>query len=122
MNGRPTPAGDTEAERRTSLANERTQLAWWRTGLTAIAVALGVGRVLPELAESSTTTWPYTVLGVGFALYGIALIGYGTRRARALDRELGALPSIRKAEHTLMLLTVSGVLLGFATVLLILFE
>jgi putative membrane protein len=121
MNGEPTPPGEAEAERRTSLANERTQLAWWRTGLTAIAVALGVGRLLPELAESSTA-WPYTVLGVGFAVYGIALIGYGTRRARALDRELGASPSIREAERTLTLLTVSGVLLGFATVLLILFE
>jgi hypothetical protein len=33
-----------------------------------------------------------------------------------------ASPSIRKADPTLKLLTVSGVLLGFATVLLILFE
>src|SRR4249920_3427477 len=39
-----------DATRRTHLANERTQLAWWRTGLTALAVALGVGRVVPELA------------------------------------------------------------------------
>jgi putative membrane protein len=42
------PSGD--ASRRTRLANERTQLAWWRTGLTALAVGLAIGRVLPELA------------------------------------------------------------------------
>jgi uncharacterized membrane protein YidH (DUF202 family) len=26
-----------DASRRTRLANERTELAWWRTGLTALA-------------------------------------------------------------------------------------
>jgi putative membrane protein len=121
MNGGPTPPGDAEADRRTSLANERTQLAWWRTGLTAMAVALGVGRVLPELEETSPS-WPYTLLGVAFAVYGIAMIGYGTRRTRVLDRELGASPSIRRADRTLMLLTASGLLLGFGTVLLIVLE
>src|SRR5215208_1792549 len=39
-----------DASRRTRLASERTQLAWWRTGLTALAVGLAIGRVLPELA------------------------------------------------------------------------
>ncbi|MGZ5314068.1 MAG: DUF202 domain-containing protein, partial [Solirubrobacterales bacterium] len=43
-----------DATRRTRLANERTQLAWWRTGLTALAVAVGIGRVIPELDPSAT--------------------------------------------------------------------
>src|ERR1043166_8707504 len=38
-----------DATRRTRLASERTYLAWWRTGLTAFAVAFGAGRVVPEL-------------------------------------------------------------------------
>ena len=29
-----------DATRRTRLANERTYLAWWRTGLTSLAVSL----------------------------------------------------------------------------------
>ena len=66
-----------DATRRTQLASERTQLAWWRTGLTALAVAIGVGRLVPAL-DDSTVEWPYTLLGVAFALYGIALIGTGT--------------------------------------------
>jgi uncharacterized membrane protein YidH (DUF202 family) len=113
--------GDSGAQRRTWLANERTQLAWWRTGFTAIAVALGVGRVLPELAHSPTS-WPYTVIGVSFALYGIVLIGYGTRRARALERELGAPQSSRASDRVLAVLTAAGVLLGLSTAALILFE
>jgi len=31
---------------RTLLANERTYLAWWRTGLTTLTVALAVARVV----------------------------------------------------------------------------
>ena len=34
---------------RTSMAAERTWLAWWRTALAATAGALGVGRFAPEL-------------------------------------------------------------------------
>ena len=34
-----------DATRRTRLANERTYLAWWRTGLTAFAVSFGAGRI-----------------------------------------------------------------------------
>ena len=69
--------GTEDETARTRLASERTQMAWWRTGLAALAVALAVGRVVPELAHDSSQ-WPYTVIGVGFAVYGIALIGYGT--------------------------------------------
>lgn len=36
--------GAADALRRTRLANERTHLAWWRTGLAALAVSLGAGR------------------------------------------------------------------------------
>ena len=39
-----------DALRRTRLANERTYLAWWRSALTALAVAVGTGRIAPGLA------------------------------------------------------------------------
>jgi uncharacterized membrane protein YidH (DUF202 family) len=112
------PDEDAEVDRRTSLAGERTLLAWWRTGFTALAVALAVGRVVPELAQN-TTRWPYAVLGIGFAIYGIALIGFGTRRIATLDREIGVAPADRPATRTMWALASVGVILGIATIPLI---
>jgi putative membrane protein len=106
--------------RQTILANERTQLAWWRTGLTAIAVALGVGRVLPDLANSGSR-WSYTLVGVGFAL-GIAMIAYGTRRARTVAAEIGGPDAWFEGDLIRFWLTVAGVLLGLAAAALILFN
>jgi putative membrane protein len=65
--GRLEEAGD--ATRRTRLANERTYLAWWRTGLTAFAVSIGSGKLVPALAAGAT--WPYTTIGIGFAAVGV---------------------------------------------------
>ena len=79
--GRFDEAGD--ATRRTRLANERTYLAWWRTGLTAFAVSLGAGKLVPALTEDSR--WPYVAVGVGFALLGLVFVGYGFRRMREVD-------------------------------------
>jgi putative membrane protein len=107
--------------RQTILANERTQLAWWRTGLTAIAVALGVGRVLPDLSNSGSR-WSYTLVGVGFSLYGIAMIAYGTRRARTVAAEMGVSESWQGSDSVRFWLTVCGVLLGLAAAALILFN
>ena len=42
-----------DGTRRTALAAERTWLAWWRTGLGASAVAIGVGRILPGLPAAT---------------------------------------------------------------------
>ena len=110
-----------EVDRRTSLAGERTLLAWWRTGFTAIAVSLAVGRVLPVLAPHSTR-WPYVVIGVGFGLYGIALIAYGTRRVATLNDEIGVPAQDRPALRSMAVLAVVGVLLGIGTIVLILVQ
>jgi putative membrane protein len=112
-------AGD--ATRRTYLANERTQLAWWRTGLTALAVALAVGRVVPELSDTSTT-WPYATVGVGFAIYGIAMIAYGTMRAREVDDSVRAGGFVGPHQVWLAGLTGAGILLGLVTAVLVIAE
>jgi putative membrane protein len=116
-----TLAEEIPTNRQTILANERTQLAWWRTGLTAIAVALAVGRVLPDLSGSGSR-WAYTLVGMGFAIYGIAMIAYGTRRARTLALEIGGPDSWHGSDLVRFWLTVSGVLLGVAAAALILFN
>ena len=107
-----------DAVRRTRLAAERTELAWWRTALTSIAVAVGVGRVVPELSGTATE-WPYVVVGIGFALYSLALLVYGSVRSREVERAVDAgemIPSSRRQAHWLMLF---GVILCVATVALI---
>ena len=70
----------------TRLANERTYLAWWRTGLTSLAVGIAAGRVVPALTDEAQ--WPYTIVGIGFALLGIGLIGYASIRHRQVERAL----------------------------------
>ena len=109
----------TDSDRQTILASERTQLAWWRTGLTSIAVALAVGRFLPDLVHSGSR-WAYTVIGMGFAFYGIAMIAYGTIEARAIDKALGS--ARRTRDPVRLSLAAAGVILGLATAILILFN
>ena len=109
---------DTSANKRTDLAVERTQLAWWRTGLTALAVAIGIGRVVPELSDSQTT-WPYAVVGIAFAAYGIALFMQGTVRGRVIAKRDGA--SERPGTRTDVALAAAGPVLGVVVVALIVF-
>jgi putative membrane protein len=80
---------DGDASRRTWLASERTVLAWLRTGLTATAVALGVGKVVPDL-RAGGTEWPFVVLGAGYAVLGVLIVMYGLWRGREVDRAIRA--------------------------------
>jgi putative membrane protein len=106
-----------DATRRTWLALERTQLAWWRTGLAALAVGIGVGRVVAELSDA-THHWPFTVVGIAFAFYGVLLIGYGTVREERMAEELEE-GRMRLSLGFGRTLTAIGVALAIATALLI---
>lgn len=117
----PNPAQLVDASRRTYLAGERTQLAWWRTGLTALAVALGVGRVVPEL-DKTATKWPYVVAGVGFALWGILALAYGTTNRNAMEKALREGRFHEGPDWPVRTLTIGGVALGLLTALLILLD
>jgi putative membrane protein len=75
-----------DATRRTRLANERTFLAWWRTSLGCLGLAVGVGRVLPEVSDGPH--WPYVVLGMLLAVLGSALALIGWWRHVTVDRAL----------------------------------
>jgi putative membrane protein len=108
--GRFDEAGD--ATRRTRLANERTYLAWWRTGLTAFAVSLGAGKLVPALTDESQG--PYVVVGVGFALLGVAFVGYGYRRMRDVDAAIARGEFASPDDRFIGLLAAVGVVLGLA--------
>jgi putative membrane protein len=109
-----------DATRRTRLANERTYLAWWRTGLTALAVSVGTGRVVPALTEG--TRWPYELVGAGFALLATVFIGYGYLRQRQVDRALDRGDFERPDDRLIGVLTVAGLLLGLATLVIVVAE
>lgn len=113
-----TPAPD--VTERTTLAGERTLLAWWRTGLAALAVGIGVGRIGPEL-RTSGPEWPYVVLGFCFALFGIALIVYGSSRGKKVEAAAHRGELSMSNGAILSAMTAAGVVLGIGTALLVLF-
>jgi putative membrane protein len=106
-----------DATRRTRLANERTYLAWWRTGLTSLAVSLAAGKVVPLLSGTSRT-WPYQVIGAGFALLGIGCIAYGLRRERRVEAALVEGDFVPPDKLWTLVMTVGGVVLGVFTLIL----
>jgi putative membrane protein len=108
-----------DAHRRTRLANERTYLAWWRGGLTALAVSVGAGALVPDI--TSATRWPFVVLGVGFGLLAIAFIAYGVHRHRQVEQALargGFAPLETRVAAALGLLGIVLALLTIAVVIL----
>jgi putative membrane protein len=109
---------DDDYSRRTLLANERTYLAWWRTGLTTLTVALAAARVIPELAGSGPR-WPYTVLGIGFAGLGILCMAYGEYRREAVVRALKRGEFADVSTAVALTMSIGGVVLGAATLILI---
>ena len=109
-----------DATRRTRLTNERTYLAWWRTGLTALAVSVGAGRVVPALTDA--TSWPYEVIGAGFALLATVFIGYGFVRQRQVDRALDRGDFAPPDDRLIGVLTVAGLLLGVAVLVIVIAE
>jgi len=106
-----------DATRRTYLANERTYLAWWRTGLTCLAVAFGAGRIVPALGHHAR--WPYALLGVGFALLGIAFMGLGSRRQREVNEAIARGEFADLDDRLTGALTAAGALMGIGVLILV---
>jgi putative membrane protein len=107
-----------DATRRTRLASERTYLAWWRSALAAFAVSLGVGKIVPQLAGGSSIG--YEVVGVGYALLGVAFIGYGFVRQQQQEAALLEGRFVPFSRGATLFFTIAGILLGAATVIVVL--
>jgi putative membrane protein len=109
-----------DVTRRTHLANERTYLAWWRTGLGCLAAGVGVGRVIPVLTD--VTRWPYVVLGAGFSMMGVVCLGYAMIRHRQVDRALERGEWVAPDSRVIVGLAAGGVVLGIFVLLLVLLQ
>lgn len=103
-----------DATRRTFLAEERTFLAWLRSGLASIAVSLAVGRLLPVLLDEDQGF--YRLLGIGYGLLGIFLMVYGATRQRVVERRLLTGGFAPLPFWVVVVLGGAGLVLGVATV------
>ncbi len=110
-----------DASRRTHLANERTYLAWWRSGLAAIALAVAIGAVLPQLSDGDSDTGLVGV-GVGFGVLGVAVVIYGAVRERVVARALAAGGYEPLPARATVALAAAAALLGIAAVVVVLLD
>jgi len=110
-------APDLDQLRRSSMAAERTWLAWWRTALAATAGALAVGRFAPELLD--VAAWPYVVLGCGYAGLAIGLLVMGALRQRDLEASLHGDTHQPIGFGLVAVFTAGGVLLALGTIVLV---
>ena len=108
---------EADATRRTHLANERTHLAWWRTGLAALAVGIGAGRIAPELAGGAS--WPFQLLGAGYALLGCFFVAYGHLRRDQVEQALARGEWTPFPTSIALVTTAAGLILGVGTILVI---
>jgi len=106
-----------DASRRTRLANERTYLAWWRTGLAALAVAFGVGKIVPGL--STGAQWPYEALGAAYAAFGIGCFAYGYWRDREVDAAIARGEFVRPNPLALLALALFGIAMAVLSLIVI---
>jgi putative membrane protein len=78
----------TDNRARTHLANERTFLAWLRTGLSLVAVGLAAARFLPQALIPG---FPYvTIFAVVLVVCGTGLVIYGANRYVAATKSIEA--------------------------------
>jgi putative membrane protein len=102
---------DTQAE----LANERTYLAWLRTGLALVAAGVAAERILP--AEG--IIWARQLIGVTLILAGVVTAALARRRWHSVDQ---ALRGGRPIPHPFLGYMVAAVIVvdGLATIVLLL--
>jgi putative membrane protein len=111
-------SGGDSAPRRTLMAAERTYLAWLRTGLGAIGVALAVGRLLPALLGGSHSS--YAVLGAGYGVLGVFIIAYALLRARRLQTTIATGARVTLDWWALVFATAVSLALAVATIVMVL--
>ncbi len=113
----PATPQDSDVTRRTWLAAERTWLAWWRTGIGASAVAIGVGRILPELTHGAR--WPFRALGIAYGLIAVAVLVLGAVRQHRTNEALRRGSYSPLSSPTVMYLTAAAVGVSLGSIVLV---
>lgn len=113
----PATPQDSDVTRRTWLAAERTWLAWWRTGIGASAVAIGVGRIVPELTHGAR--WPFRALGIAYGFIAIAVLVIGAVRQQRTGEALRRGSYSELSSPTIMWLTAVAVFVSLSAVVLV---
>ncbi len=80
-------------------------------------MALAVGRLLPELVDG--TTWPYSALGVIFAITGALITACGWWRWTAVEAELTGAEEARAPRWVMSSLALVGSLSAAAVAAII---
>ena len=117
----PNTVTESVAPRRTMLAAERTQLAWWRTGFAVLAVGLAVGKIVPHLSDEEVI-WPYTVLGAAFGLFAVILTLQGSHRRTQFEAAVATGEPVVTSRLANLLLTGGATALALATTAMIIFN
>jgi putative membrane protein len=109
-----TVVADPDSRARTHLANERTFLAWFRTGLTTIALGLAAGQFLageadPERLLTLGLATIVTLLGIFLVLVGV--VRYVGQRFR-IDRA-----RYRPADRSIVISAAAGIAAGLVAIL-----
>jgi hypothetical protein len=88
--------------------------------MTAFAVALGAGKLVPLL--STGAVWPFEVLGTAFGVTGIALMAFAYVRQRRVEEAVARGGYAAFDARAGFAFAAVGVLLGLGTILVILVE
>lgn len=83
---RPTPEPSAHPDYRFTLANERTLLAWLRTGLALVAGGVAVATYAPDLG----VRWGSAAIALALVLIGLGTALAGYRRWRANETAIRA--------------------------------
>jgi putative membrane protein len=103
-----------DVKRHTWLAAERTWLAWWRTGVAAAAVSVGVGRLLPGFTGGAR--WPLRALGIGYGVLAVGVLVIGAIRQRRVGDALRRGGYEPLSGPLVTWLTIAGVALAVVTI------
>jgi putative membrane protein len=82
----PIEDGSAHPDYRFTLANERTLLAWLRTGLALVAGGVGIATYAPDLG----TRWASSAVALALVLIGLATAVAGYRRWHANEAAIRA--------------------------------
>ncbi len=85
--------------------------------MTALAVAIGAGRIAPGLAGGPS--WPYRILGAAFGILGVAIVCCGFARHRNVERALASGGYAPLDGRIAVGLAAATVVLGIATIVLV---